>query len=118
MRELDDQLSGKEVWCEENWLYIPHLTILKTELDEQARAACVVARERWAQFSGKRQVHVDELMFVRENGGCWGGVGPPPFGGGPFAAGVVAGTESRTNPQTIPQKTPENPTPEAGCADR
>src|SRR6266849_549299 len=86
IRELHDQLSGKELCCEENWLYIPHLTILKTELDEQARAACVVARERWAQFSGKRQVHVDELMFVRENGGCWQDVAPLPLGRGQLSS--------------------------------
>ena len=86
IRELHDQLSGKELCCEENWPYIPHLTILKTELDEQARAACVVARERWAQFSGKRQVHVDELMFVRENGSCWQDVAPLPLGRGQLSS--------------------------------
>src|SRR5271157_2009060 len=42
MRELHDQLCGKELHCEESWPYIPHLTILKTEQDEQARAACAV----------------------------------------------------------------------------
>jgi len=82
MRELHDQLSGRGLRCEESWPYIPHLTILKTERDEQARAAYVVARERWAQFPGKRQVHVDELMFVRENGGRWQDVAPVPLGRG------------------------------------
>jgi 2'-5' RNA ligase len=80
MRELHDQLSGKGLRGEESWPYIPHLTILKTERDEQARVAYVVARERWAKFPGKRQVHVDELMFVRENGGCWEDVAPVPLG--------------------------------------
>ena len=71
MRELHDQLCGPGLRCDENWPYIPHLTILKTELDEQARAACTVARARWASFPGQRQVHVEELMFVRENDGTW-----------------------------------------------
>ena len=86
MRELHDQLSGKGLRGEESWPYIPHLTILKTERDEQARAAYVVARERWAKFPGKRQVHVDELMFVRENGGCWEDVAPVPLGRGQLSS--------------------------------
>jgi 2'-5' RNA ligase len=80
LRELHDQLSGKELCCEESWPYIPHLTILKTDRDEQARAAYLIARERWAQFSGPRQVPVEELMFVRENGGDWQDVAPLPLG--------------------------------------
>jgi 2'-5' RNA ligase len=71
MRELHDQLSLRALCCTENWPYIPHLTIVKTEQDEQARDASVIARERWARFQGPRQVHVGELMFVRENGDAW-----------------------------------------------
>ncbi|MFY9674951.1 MAG: 2'-5' RNA ligase family protein, partial [Terriglobales bacterium] len=36
MRELHDQL-GKMLCCDENWPYIPHLTIVKTERDEDAQ---------------------------------------------------------------------------------
>ena len=86
MRELHDQLNAKGLHCEENWPYIPHLTILKTETDEQARAARAVARERWAQFPGKRQVQVEELMFVRENGGFWEDVAPVPLGRGQLSS--------------------------------
>ncbi len=82
MRELHDRLCGSGLRCEESWPYIPHLTILKAETDEQARAACALARERWARFPGKRQVHVEELMFVRENGGRWQDVAPLPLGRG------------------------------------
>jgi hypothetical protein len=46
----------------------------------------VIARERWAQFPGKRQVHVEELMFVRENGGCWQDVAPVPLGRGQLSS--------------------------------
>jgi hypothetical protein len=59
---------------------------LKTDHDEQARAVCVVARERWAQFPGKRQVHVEELMFVRENGDFWQDVAPLPLGRGQLSS--------------------------------
>jgi hypothetical protein len=71
MRELHDQLSLKGLCGTESWPYIPHLTIVKTEQDEQARDASMIARERWARFQGPRQVHVGELMFVREDGDCW-----------------------------------------------
>ncbi len=71
MRDLHDQLNLKALCGIESWRYIPHLTIVKTEQDEQALEAFTVARERWARFQGLRQVHVRELMFVRENGDCW-----------------------------------------------
>jgi 2'-5' RNA ligase len=86
MRELHDQLCGRGLRCEESWPYTPHLTILKTDQDEQARVACVLARERWAQFSGKRQVPVEELMFVREKDGCWQDVAPVPLGRGQLSS--------------------------------
>jgi 2'-5' RNA ligase len=86
MRELHDQLCGKGLHCKESWPYTPHLTIVKTEQDEQARAAWMIARERWTQFSGKRQVHVEELMFVRENDGCWQDVAPLPLGRGQLSS--------------------------------
>jgi len=85
MRELHDQLS-KNLCCAENWPYIPHLTIMKTERDEDARAAFAVARERWAQFQGKRQVHLDELMFVREVDGSWKDLAPVPLGRGQLSS--------------------------------
>lgn len=80
MRELHDQLSGDALCCEENWPYIPHLTIVKTEHNEQARQAGMIAQERWSQFAGPRRVHVDELMFVRETDGHWHDVAPLPLG--------------------------------------
>lgn len=82
MRELHDQLCGKEIGCEEPWPYIPHLTILKAELGEQARAITVLARERWGQFEGKRQVRIEELSFVQESNGLWKDVAPIPLGRG------------------------------------
>jgi 2'-5' RNA ligase len=80
MRELHDKLCVQGLNCDEAWPYIPHLTILKTDLDQQARDAALVAQERWAQFRGPRTIHVDELMFVREKGGVWQDVAPVPLG--------------------------------------
>jgi 2'-5' RNA ligase len=86
MRELHDRLSVNCLRCEESWPYIPHLTIVKTDQDQQAREASVIARQRWAQFEGARQVHVAELMFVRENGDTWHDVAPVPLGHRQFSS--------------------------------
>jgi 2'-5' RNA ligase len=86
MRDLHDQLCGRGLSCEESWPYTPHLTILKAESDEQARAAFVIAQERWAQFPGKRQVQVEELMFVCERDGSWHDVAPVPLGRGQLSS--------------------------------
>jgi len=59
---------------------------VKTELDEQARTAVTIARERWQKFEGKRAVHVDELMFVRESNGLWQDVAPLPLGRGQLSS--------------------------------
>jgi 2'-5' RNA ligase len=80
MRELHDQLGVKSLRCEEEWPYIPHLTIIKTKQDEQARAAWAVAKERWSRFQGPRQIHVEDLMFVQQNGDHWRDVALVPLG--------------------------------------
>jgi 2'-5' RNA ligase len=80
MRELHDQLSVESLTCQETWPYVPHMTILKTEQDQQARDAEAVARDRWAQFRGPRTIRVDELVFVRETAGVWQDVARIPLG--------------------------------------
>ena len=80
MRELHDHLGVKSLRCEEEWPYIPHLTIIKTKQDEQARAAWAVAKERWSQFQGPRQIHIEDLMFVQQNGDDWRDVASVPLG--------------------------------------
>jgi len=85
MRELHDQL-GKMLCCNESWPYIPHLTIVKTEVDKDAQRAFALAHERWAQFEGKRLVHLEELMFVRESDGQWQDLAPVPLGRGQLSS--------------------------------
>jgi 2'-5' RNA ligase len=80
MCELHDQLCADGLLCHEEWPYVPHLTIVKADKDDEARAADRVARERWAKFTGPRLIHVEELMFVREEGGVWRDVAPIPLG--------------------------------------
>ncbi len=67
MRELHDQLNTKALAAQEEWPYMPHLTIVKMSTEAQAQQAYRVARERWAHFEGSRDIQVSELTFVRED---------------------------------------------------
>ena len=80
MRELHDQLCVQALNCPESWPYVPHMTIMKTDQDQQARDAEVIARERWTNFSGSRTIRVEELIFVRETAGVWQDVARIPLG--------------------------------------
>ncbi len=80
MRELHDQLCRHGLGCAEIWPYIPHLTIVKTNNDAEAQNAYEIARQKWARFSGGRDVLVEKLMFVREVDGLWQDVAPLPLG--------------------------------------
>jgi 2'-5' RNA ligase len=86
MRELHDELCCHGLGCAEIWPYIPHLTILKTEQDAEARAAYEIARKRWSEFTGRRDVLVEKLMFVKEIGGHWQDVAPLPLGHGELSS--------------------------------
>ena len=80
LRELHDQLSAQKLMCKEEWPYIPHLTIVKMEHEQQARDAYEIARKRWAEFPDPRKIHINELMFVREQDGVWQDVASIPLG--------------------------------------
>jgi 2'-5' RNA ligase len=86
MRELHDQLCCRGLGCTEIWPYIPHLTILKSDSDAEARAAYEIASKRWADFTGRRDVPVEKLMFVKEVGGRWQDVAPLPLGHGELSS--------------------------------
>ena len=82
MRELHDQLSRDALAAEEEWPYMPHLTIAKIS-PELAHQAYITARDRWAQFVGNRCVPVSELTFVRESEpNCWVDLAGIPLGRG------------------------------------
>ena len=81
LSELHDQLCAQGLLlCKEEWPYMPHLTIVKMEREEQAREAFEIARERWARFPNSRTLHVSELMFVREQDGVWQDLATVPLG--------------------------------------
>jgi 2'-5' RNA ligase len=81
MRELHDQLNIKALAFEEEWPYMPHLTIVKMSDETQAQEAYRVARERWIHFDGSRESQVSELTFVRQDEqNCWVDLAGVPLG--------------------------------------
>jgi len=68
LRALHNRLNTQALAAVEEWPYMPHLTIAKMTTQEQAGQAYLVARDRWAEFSGSRLVSIKELTFVREEG--------------------------------------------------
>lgn len=66
LRELHDRLNVEGLRTDEQWPYMPHLTIVKMATLSQAQQALLVSRERWDDFGLPERVLVDELTFVRE----------------------------------------------------
>lgn len=72
MQDLHDRLNTSVLAAQEEWPYMPHLTIVKMSGEGQAQEAYIAARDRWARFEGSRSVPVKELTFVREEEQhCW-----------------------------------------------
>jgi 2'-5' RNA ligase len=67
VRELHDQLAAKKpLAVEEEWPYLPHLTIVKMSTEAHAQEAYRLACHRWTEYDGSRFIQVKELTFVRE----------------------------------------------------
>jgi 2'-5' RNA ligase len=66
MRELHGWLNTGALASQEEWPYLPHLTIVKMTSEEQAQEAYLTARHRWSEYAGTRCIQVEELSFVRE----------------------------------------------------
>ena len=66
LRELHDHLNTGALAFDEQWPYMPHLTIAKVDTLEDAVSALAVARQRWAKFNCPRRVCIEELTFVRQ----------------------------------------------------
>ena len=81
MSALHDRLNIAELQFQEEWPYIPHLTIVKMSAEEQARAAFEIARNRWQGYSGTRRILLEKLTFVREDSqNCWVDLAPVQLG--------------------------------------
>lgn len=81
LQELHDRLNTGMLRCEEQWPYIPHLTIVKMAAAEQALGAYEIARERWREYRGSLRITVEQLTFVREGeGNRWVDLAPVRLG--------------------------------------
>jgi 2'-5' RNA ligase len=81
MRTLHDRLNTGVLAFEEQWPYMPHLTIAKLAAESQAQKAYLTARQRWSEFAGSRCIHITDLTFVRElESNHWVDLAPVPLG--------------------------------------
>lgn len=82
LRELHDRLNADVLHCDEQWPYMPHLTIVKVDAMDAATRALRISRERWAGFDQPRKVTIDELTFVRQGDYCdtWVDIAPVKLG--------------------------------------
>jgi 2'-5' RNA ligase len=71
MRELHDAMNGGVLRYDEPWPYMPHLTIAKLDCTPDAESLIETARQRWQEYTGSRQVLIDNLAFVRGSGHTW-----------------------------------------------
>jgi 2'-5' RNA ligase len=84
MDELHRKLNTEALAFQEEWPYIPHLTIVKMSGEQPAQNAYQIARTRWAQYAGSRRILLERLTFVREDirdaHNCWLDLAPVPLG--------------------------------------
>jgi len=66
MCHLHDQLNTQALAFDEEWPYVPHLTIVKMATQLPAKHAFRVACERWSCHLGERRILLERLTFVRE----------------------------------------------------
>ena len=65
-RDLHEELNTGPLHCQEQWPYMPHLTIVKMPELSGAEHALAKSREEWAKYSGTKRARIEELTFVRE----------------------------------------------------
>jgi 2'-5' RNA ligase len=81
LRELHDKLNRDALHFDEPWPYMPHLTIAKFDIIEQAEKVLPIARQRWQAFTGARTVRIESLTFVKGVGERWVDLAEAPLGG-------------------------------------
>jgi 2'-5' RNA ligase len=81
LHDLHDRLNTGILLSDEQWPYIPHLTIVKMAASEQAMRAYEIAQERWREYHGSLRVSIEKLTFVREGEGSrWVDLAPVRLG--------------------------------------
>jgi len=85
MTELHRKLNTDALAFQEEWPYIPHLTIVKMGAEQPAQSAFQLARRRWSGYEGSRRILLEKLTFVREDvradaPSCWVDLAPVQLG--------------------------------------
>ena len=81
MCELHGRLNAEVLAFNEEWPYVPHLTIVKMATQLPAKSAFRVALERWSRYSETRRILLERLTFVREEEpDCWLDLAPVTLG--------------------------------------
>lgn len=81
LRELHDRLNVGVFSAEEQWPYMPHLTIFRMDTEADAAAALEEARRRWDNYQDSRRVLIEQATFVRQAGANrWMDLAPVPLG--------------------------------------
>jgi 2'-5' RNA ligase len=81
MRELHDKMNRGNLFFDEPWPYMPHLTIAKMDRIEDALKVVEVARQRWSAYTGPRAVRIESLTLVKGSGERWVDLAETPLGG-------------------------------------
>jgi 2'-5' RNA ligase len=80
MRELRDSLNLGALCYQEPWPYMPHLTIIKADTNQEACDSLEISRRRWSEYSDTRKVRITKLSFVKGAGERWVDVAVVPLG--------------------------------------
>lgn len=81
MSQLHRKLNTEVLHYQEEWPYIPHLTIVKMSSEPAAQSAFETARQRWEKYAGTRRILLERLTFVREDStNCWADLAPVMLG--------------------------------------
>jgi len=80
MRELRDLADRGVLFYREPWPYMPHLTVVKADTDDEALKILDIARQRWKVYTDTRQVRISSLTLVKGGGERWVDVVALPFG--------------------------------------
>ena len=80
MRELRESMNRGVLSFEEPWPYMPHLTIVKADSEDEVPKALEISRRRWSEYSDTRKIRISKLSLVKGTGERWVDVAAVPLG--------------------------------------
>jgi 2'-5' RNA ligase len=66
LRTLHDILNTGPFECQENYPYVPHITLCMGIPEARVVEFAKMATERWQEFGGAARLSVDSLTFVQQ----------------------------------------------------